>query len=299
MKAKCNHSGRIFFAIFLLLICYEVKMYGQDTPSSTKSLTDTKLELLEYKQKILETRLELLETTPQQKDLSNKKRIGSQSHLINTQNDKMQQDTINKKPFTQAFTFSLNRIFEGTLQLSYEKAIKKDLSLDVSLLGTYVTKQGIGGGYLQNQELAYTDGATNSYIYYSGSMIRSIGGIVRLKNYLLTRVNSNSKAPIGLYAAPQLMYRRVWITGNQYGYDFYPDMVQKEITRNLDIIQGGVILGSKFVIAKVLCMDVYMGGVMRLSKYYNEPTLTKYKKWYNIDYSGILPTAGINIGILK
>ncbi len=64
-------------------------------------------------------------------------------------------------------------------------------------------------------------------------------------------------------------------------------------------MQGGVIIGSKFTLAKVLCIDAYIGGGMRLSKYYNEKTFTKYKKWYNIDYSGILPTAGINIGILK
>ena len=185
------------------------------------------------------------------------------------------------------------------MQLSYEKAIKNNLSLDMSLLGTYVTKDGFGKGYLQNQDLAYADGISNSYIYYSGDMIRSIGCILRLKNYLLTRVNADSKAPIGLYAAPQLMYRRVWITGNQYEYGIYPFAAQKEFTRNLDIIQGGVILGSKFVVAKVLCLDVYLGGVMRLSKYYNEKTFTKYKRWNNIDYSGILPTAGINIGILK
>jgi len=38
---------------------------------------------------------------------------------------------------------------------------------------------------------------------------------------------------------------------------------------------------------------------LRLSKYFRESHFTKYKKWNNIDYSGVLPTAGISIGILK
>lgn len=300
MKTKCNNYRRIFFAIFLLLTSSEIKIYGQDSLKLTKSLTDTKLTLLEYKQKVLEAKLELLETIPPQKDLSLKKRMDSIIHLMNKHNNKISQDTINSKPFTKAIAFNVARIFEGTLQLNYEKAIKNNLSLDVSLLGTYVTQQGIGRSYLKDQQFGFADAATNSYINYSGKMISGLGGIVRLKNYLLTRVNSNSKAPIGLYAAPQFMYRRIWITGNEYEYGgIQPFGVQKEITRNLDVIQGGVILGSKFVIAKVLCLDVYMGGVMRLSKYYNESTFTKYKKWNNIDYSGILPAVGINIGILK
>ncbi len=260
MKTSGNNYRRIFWIIVLLTGIYQFNVYGQDAFITSKLDSEAKIHLLKAGQKNKDT-------------------------LV--------------KPFTQAITINMARIFEGSLQLGYEKAIKKNLSLDVSLLGTYVTKDGIGGGYLQTQQLAYADITTNSYINYSGSMIRGIGGIVRLKNYLLARVNPYSKAPIGIYAAPQLMYRRVWISGNTYGYDFYPNYNQKEITRNLDIMQGGVILGGKFVVAKVLCVDVYMGSVMRLCKYYNEPTFTKYKKWYNIDYSGILPTAGINIGILK
>ena len=299
MKTKLNNYRRLFIGIFILLTSSAIKIYGQDSPNPANSLNDTKLSLIEYKQKLLEAKIELLESKAPQKDLNLKKRVDSISHILNKHKNNIFQDTMRIKPFTKAITFNVTRIFEGTLQLNYEKAIKKNLSFEVSLLGTYVTQRGIGGGYLQNQVLGFSDMATNSYVSYYGKMINGLGGIVRLKNYLLTRVNSKSNAPIGLYAAPQLMYRRIWITGNQYGGDYYPMIVQKEITRNLDVIQGGVILGSKFVIAKVLCLDVYMGGVMRLSKYYNESTFTKYKKWNNIDYSGILPTVGINIGILK
>jgi len=299
MKTKHHDFSTIFFLFWLLFTVYcQGKVFGQeDTPNTTKSVSDSKIQLLEYNQKILEAKLELLETKVQLKENSNKKQSELQKQFIGIQNNEVSEDTT-LKPFTQAICFSLNRIFEGTMQLSYEKAIKKNISLDFSILGTYVTKEGFGRGYLESQQFAYSDAATNSYIYFNGNMLRSIGGMFRLKNYLLTRVNAHSKAPVGLYAAPQLMYRRVWVTGNQYIYDYY-FAPSKEITRNLDIMQGGVILGSKFTLAKVLCVDVYLGGVMRLSKYYNEKTFTKYKRWHNIDYSGILPTAGINIGILK
>ena len=54
-----------------------------------------------------------------------------------------------------------------------------------------------------------------------------------------------------------------------------------------------------FPVFDVLSVDIHIGGVLRLSKYYRESHFTKYKKWNNIDYSGVLPTAGISIGILK
>lgn len=296
MNTKSQKTTQNFIVLFLLLTCYRFSAIGQDTVKQPEKLNDARLELLEYNQKILDARINLLEMKQPAKKASFINTVTTHP-VIAEQSNKIHADS-SFKPFTQAITFSLNRIFEGTLQLGYEKALSRSLALDVSLMGTYVTKDGFGRGYLQNQELAYADEATNNYVYYSGNMIRSIGGTVRLKNYLLTRVNTDARAPIGLYAAPQLMYRRVWITGNQYVYDYY-FAPTKEITRNLDIMQGGVIIGSKFTLAKVLCVDAYIGGVMRLSKYFNEKTFTRYKKWYNIDYSGILPTAGINIGILK
>jgi hypothetical protein len=107
-------------------------------------------------------------------------------------------------------------------------------------------------------------------------------------------------APAGLYAAPQLIYRRMWITGNYMEYDEEEeDWVEKEITRHLNVFAGGVILGAKLPFMKVLTVDVFIGGNIRLSKYNDEKGFTRYKDWYNIDFSGVYPTAGIGIGILK
>jgi hypothetical protein len=103
-----------------------------------------------------------------------------------------------------------------------------------------------------------------------------------------------------LYAASYAMYRRVWISGLDMQY--FPEEEEwrdVEIMQKLNILAGGVIIGWQFPIAKVLSLDFFAGGVIRLSHYDNESGFTKYKKWDNIDYSGVLPRAGVKIGILK
>jgi hypothetical protein len=85
-------------------------------------------------------------------------------------------------------------------------------------------------------------------------------------------------APAGLYAAPQLMYRRMWITGNYMEYEEEEeDWVEKEITRHLNVFAGGVILGAKLPFMKVLTVDVFIGGNIRLSKYNDEKVLPGIK----------------------
>jgi len=295
---------RDFFKIYLFLLIFftysgVLTLYCQDTSGIKATIDEAKIQLLEYNQKVLAAKLELLEIKGQVSANAQKKNRRN-SIIESVEKSFIQKtDTMPYHDFKRAITFNVVRIFEGSLQLGYEQALKEHLSIDISFIGTYVTKQGIGRGYLESQSFGYTDSYSNYYINYYGRMIRGVGGTLSLKNYLLPKYNQNYKAPVGLYAAPHLMYRRVWITGNVYEYDYSYWGNQKEITRNLDVMQAGVILGNKFVLAKVLCVDVYAGGVMRLSKYYNEPTFTKYKRWRNIDYSGILPTAGINIGILK
>ena len=74
---------------------------------------------------------------------------------------------------------------------------------------------------------------------------------------------------------------------------------ENEITQTLDVLGAGLLLGAKFPVMKVLCVDFYVGGMIRLSTYRGEDGLTRYQKWTNIDYSGVAPTVGLDIGILK
>lgn len=192
------------------------------------------------------------------------------------------------------------RLMEGTFHISYERIINDKFSINVSGMGTYATEQGISSLYFANQALSYFDKITNAYRTYEGEVMAGGGLSVQVRNYLLENYNPKQKAPAGLYAAPQLMYRRMWITGNYMEYEEEEDeWVEKEITQHLNVFAGGVILGIKLPVMKVLTVDLFVGGNIRLSKYNDEKGFTKYKDWFNIDFSGVFPTAGIGIGILK
>jgi len=78
-----------------------------------------------------------------------------------------------------------------------------------------------------------------------------------------------------------------------------PVFVEHERNRNLNVMAAGITLGGKFLLLNVFSLDLYLGGTLRLAAYPDEDGFTRYKPWNNIDYSGVLPTAGINIGIVQ
>ncbi len=286
--------SKLLVAAILFFCC---KLYAQDSINRSVHLLNYKLQLIETQIKLLEAKQQLSEAHPQQLNA----KLQQMDSLLQATKIKPSikiLDTITVKPFKSVFKLYPIRLSEGTFQLSYERALRKNFSIDISAMGTYVSSSGWGSGYLKDQALLAFDEASNSYFEYQGRVITGWGIALQSRNYLLPRIGSDIKAPFGLYAAPQLMYRKTWITG--YTTDFV-DSVWKEnkITQNLDVYSLGVILGGKFTIAKVICVDMYLGGAWRFSKYTNEKNLTRNKGWRNIDYSGVLPTAGITIGILK
>lgn len=200
------------------------------------------------------------------------------------------------KPYSDSakFPFRLNpiRLFEGTFAFNYEQRIASHWSLDITAMGTYGTKQGLSGAYLNVAMDDFTTKGTS----YNTSMVMGWGVMAQPKHFLF----SSKQTPVGAYAAPFAMFRRVSITGERYVGGFAPWSQMEEATRNLNIYAVGVMLGGKIPIAKVYCIDFYVGGAFRLSNYYgSEKTFTKYKRWKELDYSGVLPTAGISIGILR
>jgi hypothetical protein len=329
MKAN---TRMLFKIIGLLLIVFLSKRsYGQDSLSHKSQMLDIKLQLLDTKLDLLDAKIKLWEAKPKELDLRLTElgdKINSMDFEPQMVNQKIREiDSllkvkqepernvdfqpeviIEKEPefkhdYKSAIMLDPTKLLEGTFHLSYERILNSRFSVNAGLMATYSTKQGISNFYFSNQSFSYFDALSNSYQSYEGEVMAGGGVNVQFRNYLLASHPDRQKAPTGLYAAPQLLYRKMVITGYyQEIEEINPgefELVDKEITQHLNIFAGGVILGYKLPLFKVLTIDLFAGGNIKLSKYKNEDGFTKYKDWFNIDFSGVSPVAGIAIGILK
>lgn len=279
-------------------------MFAQE---NKMELLQTKLELLDARIQLLDIALRNLEERPEVFQYQ----MNEMDAWFHQQRDSIM-DLLHEagiragmaaqiKPLDAKASLSLDpyRLFEGSLMMSYERAISPSLSLEAALMGTYLTKGGgLGRGYFENQDLATYNEYTRTYEPVDGDMITGWGMVLRAKKYLMARLNPQSKAPLGWYAGPQLMYRNLTIRGLSTQF-IDEEFKEIEVTQHLDVFGGGVIIGGKFPLMKVFAVDVHLGGMMRLSRYEGDKKFTRYKSWNNIDYSGVLPSAGISIGILQ
>ncbi len=315
--------------LLLILSCYDIS--GQDSISRQSQMLDLKLQLLDSKLDLLDTKIKLWEAKPKELDIKLNeidskvksmdfdpkmvtKKINEMDSLIKIKRvealplETQPQFVAEEEPvfiadYNSTIMLDPIRLMEGTFYLSYEKILAPALSLSIGGMATYSTNQGISNYYFSNQSFAYLDAATNEFRSYEGEVISGGGLTVQFRNYLLANHPGRKKAPLGLYAAPQIMYRRIMIKGN------HPEQVEietggwewqdKEIKQHLNIYAGGVILGLKLPLFNALAVDIFAGGNIKLSGYTNEESFTKYKNLFNIDFSGVTPIAGIAIGILK
>ncbi len=325
---------RTIFSVtyFLLMVCLN-SGFSQDSASEKMQLLDLKLQLIDSKLDLLDSKIKLWETKPgeldqQLSELNNKinrlafdpdafnvkfrlidsmlleqKRLMEERALLRNQltaQKYISYDSIVYKP--RKYTIAINpiRVFEGTLEISVERVINSRNTFEISGMATYVSKSGITNYYLRNQSLEYYNSSLSAYDPYESDNIAGIGSTLQWKNYLLPGINPRYTVLKGLYAAPYMMYRRIWISGLDMQYIEEVDAWQDvEIVQKLNVLAGGVIIGWQFPVARVLSADVFIGSVIRLSHYDGESGLSKYKPWENIDYSGVLPRAGVKIGILK
>ena len=192
------------------------------------------------------------------------------------------------------------RLFEGTLQLSIERILNKGNSIEFSAMATYATKEGIANYYLSNQSLSYYNEKLADYTSYESENISGFGGSFAWRNYLLPRTKPNYAAPRGPYVAPMVMYRRLTLSGFDQVYDEEEGKTEVvEVVQYLNVFSGGFLAGWQFILWKAIAADVYVGGMMRLSKYDGDAQFTKYKQLQNIDFSGVMPSFGIKIGVVK
>lgn len=328
---KANLCKSLLIMGFLFIVCSSNRSYGQDSLSMKSKMLDVKLQLLDAKLELLDAKIKLWEAKPAELDiklneLDNKiesmdfepqmitQKLQEIDSLLNVRQepvsylDLQPQALYEPEPeffvdYKSAIMLDPVRLLEGTFHISYERILNARFSLNVAGMATYSTKQGISNYYFSNQLFLYFDKESNSYNPYEGEVMAGGGLSVQLKNYLLANHPNKPKAPLGLYAAPQIMFRNIAITGYYREFEeVEPDVfewVDREIIQHLNIFAGGVILGLKIPLFNVLTVDLFAGGNIRLSKYNNEDGFTKYKDWFNIDFSGVSPVAGIAIGILK
>jgi hypothetical protein len=325
----------IAIGLFLFMLSFP-ESYGQDSISQKSQMLDLKLQLLDSKLELLDSKIKLWEAKPKELDV----RLTDLNSRINSMDFNPQLMTQKVNELDSLFRISQNqvtvpveihpsavnepepdqepvfvpnynssimldpvRLLEGTFYISYERVLNPRFSLNLGVMATYSTKQGLSNYYFSNQSFMYLDASTKQYNTYKGEVMSGWGLNIQFRNYLLANHPKRQKAPLGLYAAPQLMYRKMTITGNYQELEQSESgeyvMVDKKVTQHLNIFAGGVILGMKIPLFKVLTVDLFAGGNIRLSKYKDEEGFTKYKNIFNIDFSGVSPVAGIAIGILK
>ena len=310
----------------LVSICLLTPARGQDSAEVNRELLNMKLELLDSKIELFNSQLEVWETKPLELErrlmaIDRKiesldfdpayfnERLNEIELLIDDYHAALEKperkvfqglrpDSILLEPYRTAVSLNPVRLAEGTFHISYERALTPKIGLSLSGLATYATEEGISGYYMSNQSLEYYNLALDSYMPYHNKNISGYGVVFEMKNYLLTDHYLRQRAPVGLYASPSLMFRRLWLSGISE-YMLEDEWITEEITQLLNIFALGANLGWKFRLIKVLYVDVYAGGLIRLAKYDHQEGFTKYKSLGNIDFSGVSPTVGIHIGILR
>ena len=171
------------------------------------------------------------------------------------------------------------RYISGTAHLGVEVPFKNNrYSVYGALLGTYYT--------------------TGENIQRSGPGIE-----IQFKDYI-GKYSGPTKFPV--YFGIQLMGRHV-VTEQKFEDRTvwnYPDntstLVPGYTTRNVtNIYYGGIILGYQQFIRQAISLDFYFGGGLRLTYDAGEKSPTKFKTMTDFDYSGVMPKAGVIIGILQ
>lgn len=331
-------SSLFSIAVVILMAITSNVADGQDSISQRSQMLDIKLQLLDSKLELLDTKIKLWEAKPKELDIKlteldtkinsmdfqpqemTRKLVEIDSLFrLSQENSKMeavQQREIAAMPeepelpvfnpvYNSAIMMDPVRLLEGTFSISYERVLNPRFSLSLSGLATYSTTQGISNFYFSNQSFSYFNDLTKSYESYSGEVMSGGGFNIQFRNYLMAGHPGRRNAPIGVYAAPQFLYRNMTITG--YYQEMEPteddpqhyELVNKEIRQHLNIFATGAVLGIRIPVMKVLAIDVFAGGNIRLSKYEGEDGFTRYKDWFNFDFSGVSPVGGIAIGILK
>jgi hypothetical protein len=158
---------------------------------------------------------------------------------------------------------------------------------------------------LKNKHSLYLAGnVTYGSPFNNSKEFIGFGGEVQYRNYL-GKGDFFAEKPI--YLAGQLMFRRMaeYHLVNTPIYDYsgpYPkqiDNITTEEQKQYSVFYGGMLLGMQVFINQIFTIDINVGGGLRLVKIDGEKSFSKYKEFTALDYSGVVPRAGIIIGIIQ
>jgi len=277
MKRKNVITGACLSLI--LMSAPHTRLCAQQEPDEQAKQLDLKMQLLDTKLDLLDSKISLWENKPAELDMKIREidrrilELDFDPQEFNARMQAIENELLEVKDqlgagrsevpdfriyeeqyqpvFTSAIMLNPVRLFEGTFHLAYERLLTDRFSVSVSALATYATQKGLTNYFFENQVFSYYDMSSRSYTDYSGESIAGGGIILEAKNYLLADFPMHRKAPLGLYAAPQVLFRKIWITGEEQVWED-PDWVTKEVKQRLNVLSSGVLLGYKMPLAKVL-----------------------------------------------
>lgn len=110
-----------------------------------------------------------------------------------------------------------------------------------------------------------------------------------------------------IYFAYQFMGRRIFeyeensiptYFTDQYGYQRITGETFSETKKGYTVFYGGMLIGMQLFVHEIFTVDINFGGGLRLTRMNGASSFTRYKSITALDYSGVLPRAGLIIGII-
>ena len=199
-----------------------------------------------------------------------------------------------------AFRFSPLRMATGTFQLEYERQVADKFTLSFMGMGTYLSRNGLGGWYLNSlgrnnfkQTGTNKNTGQKKTVPYQAEVMSGAGLIVQGRQYFY----AHDDEPKGLYFGPTVMYRGLQLVTERKESVQNITVEDSDKQRSLGIFKGGIIAGAQLpIISKRLVFDAYGGAVFRMSSYGDETGPADYNAWTALDHSGVTFTFGVSVG---
>ena len=172
--------------------------------------------------------------------------------------------------------------FDGTFNMSYEKAISNSKSLNLS-----------GGFHLQNNSWNNKD-----EIGWTGEL--------QIRKYLINFKKQESVLS-GMFVAPYIKgsYFRTegddWWYVQQYGYYDIDDVWIEEdgfygsYSKEVNNIQGGLLMGVQMLFGNVISLELFLGGGIQYADIEGVDSYSDMTDGIK-EYTGVVPRIGFNFG---